>query len=138
MKRSAPLARRSRLRSGKPPARRTRIRPVNARRRGRAFARNFHSAERVQAVQAMPCALSGQPGPCHNAHIRSRGAGGRWYDVIPLAPEVHRAFDEHRRDTLRAYGVTISELQCRARELARQHKDRYGLPEGVPDVPEDE
>ena len=108
MKRSAPLA--------TPKARkpRTRRRKSNAKRKAERFKAQFLSAERVLWMQSKQCAVVTHGGwlaevraPCggrtHNAHVKSRGAGGTWRGVVPLCAYHHaeqhslgiREFQDH-------------------------------------------
>ena len=58
------------------------------------FKRNFHSALRVAWIRGLPCEVTGeQKGECVNAHMKSRGAGGTWRDIVPLSWECHQDFD---------------------------------------------
>jgi hypothetical protein len=58
------------------------------------FTRNFHSALRVAWIRGLPCEVTGEhKGECVNAHMKSRGAGGTWRDIVPLSWECHQDFD---------------------------------------------
>ena len=82
--------RRSPLPPGEPPKRKTPIKRTNRRRKAKRFVDGFGSPERVAWIQAMPCAACGAiPSEC--AHVRSRGAGGGWADIVPLCAPCHRA-----------------------------------------------
>ena len=72
MKRSAPLRRSGRLKAR------------NAARRKREFARCYHSAERVEFVKALPCAVC-YCTPSENAHTTGGGAS-RKADYTTIAP----------------------------------------------------
>lgn len=68
------------------------IRPRNHKRRNRLWEVQFGSAEFVAWMKAQPCAVCGERGPCHVSHsAKSRGAGGRWTDTIPLCVTCHAA-----------------------------------------------
>ena len=101
MKRGKPLTRRFSLRSSvttemrksrKPIARKTVVKPRNAKRKAAEFARCFHSAERVEWIKSLPCCVSGIRGDIENVHVRGDGAGRRagfaW--IVPMARELHR------------------------------------------------
>lgn len=68
-------------------------------RRARLFERTFHSEERVIFIKSLPCEVTGKVSttPCSspvvNAHMKSRGAGGTYRDIVPLSWEVHLDFD---------------------------------------------
>ena len=58
------------------------------------FKRNFHSALRVAWIRGLPCDVTREhKGECVNAHMKSRGAGGTWRDIVPLSWECHQDFD---------------------------------------------
>jgi len=58
------------------------------------FARHFGSLQRVEFIRSLPCEVTGSTALIHNAHTRSRGAGGTYRDIVPLQWRVHRDFDE--------------------------------------------
>ena len=59
------------------------------------FARHYGSLGRVRFIRSLPCEVTGQCSEAvHNAHTRSRGAGGTYRDIVPLQWLVHRDFDE--------------------------------------------
>jgi len=61
----------------------------------RLFKRNFHSQERVRFIKSLPCEVTGRSSETVvNAHMKSRGAGGTYRDIVPLQWRVHRHFDE--------------------------------------------
>lgn len=49
---------------------------------------HFHSVQRVLFVQSLPCVVCGYL-PSQNAHVKSRGAGGGYTDIIPLCYTHH-------------------------------------------------
>ena len=53
--------------------------------------RAYHSQERVDWIQAMPCIACGA-GPCENHHTRGGGVGRKadWETVVPLCAGCHR------------------------------------------------
>lgn len=85
-------------RGGKP-------RPTNPARRKKAFARAYHSKERVAFVKSLGCvyctAISpffgiATAGTSHNAHTEGGGMGrkGPYTSIIPLCASHHRCYDE--------------------------------------------
>ena len=72
----------------KPLRRRTKLRPVNPERAAKAKAACF--GPQAALARTMPCANCDAPGPSQAAHVRSRGAGGKDEDVIPLCAKCHR------------------------------------------------
>tara|TARA_R110000824_G_scaffold157971_2_gene331513 strand:- start:3257 stop:3628 length:372 start_codon:yes stop_codon:yes gene_type:complete len=57
------------------------------------LARQFHSPQRIEWIRSLPCEMTGVRGGIHNAHMKSRGAGGTWHDIVPLNHQVHNDFD---------------------------------------------
>jgi hypothetical protein len=75
------------------------------------FARTFHSQERVEWIRDLPCALTGLEGQSHNAHMKSRGSGGTYKDIVPLSFRGHRDYDELGEEDFEArYGRTKYKL----------------------------
>ena len=63
-------------------------------RRARLFEKNFHSEERVLFIKSLPCEVTGRLSDAVvNAHMKSRGAGGTYRDIVPLSWDVHHDFD---------------------------------------------
>ncbi len=62
------------------------------------FRRQFHSAGRIDWFKNQPSEISGRVDPqrMHNCHMRSRGAGGTYKDIVPLL-----AIEHHDLDTMR-------------------------------------
>jgi hypothetical protein len=81
--------RRSRLRPGDPPRRRSRIRARNPERHALAWARQFGSGRRVEAIQRQPCVVPGCKGRSQNCHTYSRRTA-TWRDVFPACHAHHR------------------------------------------------
>jgi hypothetical protein len=65
-----------------------------AKRRKERFKKHFHSEERVEFFRGLPCELTGKLCSIHNAHMKSRGAGGTYGDIVPLHFLAHKDFDE--------------------------------------------
>lgn len=89
----SPLAPSGRISRKEPIARRTRVRTRNVKRHERNWKRAYHSPERVAWVQAQPCTVTGEPGPCVNAHTFTGGTGlkAEYTTIIPVLDSVHRA-----------------------------------------------
>ena len=85
-------------------------------RRARLFERNFHSEERVRFIGCLPCEVTGRGFlKRENAHMKSRGAGGTYKDIVPLYSIVHRDFDEMPESKFRErYGRTKQSIRDRA------------------------
>ena len=63
-------------------------------RRAERFAKQFHSQERVRFIKSLPCEVKKLPSAgVQNAHMKSRGAGGTYKDIVPLDWDVHHDFD---------------------------------------------
>jgi len=72
---------------------RLRARTPSARRKA-IFKRNFHSVERVKFMRSQPCEVTKiESDTVQNAHMRTRGSGGTYLDIVPLSFEVHMDFD---------------------------------------------
>jgi hypothetical protein len=88
-------------RSTKPIARHARLRPINPERRAKLFKKHYDSKEYVEHLHAMPCAICGEYGWTEAAHTKSRGAGGKASDLVPLCGNhlgmvgCHQLFDSH-------------------------------------------
>ena len=68
----------------------TKVKARNPERLARLWKMQFGSAEFVAFTRMQPSAVSGERGPCECCHVKSRGAGGRWTDIIPMTPAEHR------------------------------------------------
>lgn len=64
---------------------RSAVKPRNAARKRREFARAYGSRERVEWVKSLPCAACGVVGFSENAHVASGGAG-RKADASQIVP----------------------------------------------------
>ena len=65
-----------------------------AERRKERFEKQFHSEQRIYFFRSLPCELTGGVNQIHNAHMKSRGAGGTYKDIVPLGIWAHKDFDE--------------------------------------------
>lgn len=95
---------------------RSRPNPRNPQRRQKNFARAYHSSERVQWVQRLPCSLCGR-GPSENAHTETGGMGRKadYTSIVPLCSPHHRSLHDHgvapaTRTYLREEAVRINAL----------------------------
>ena len=121
MRRRAPIQRKTRLRGTAGLSRRTRLRAFNPERRQREFARAFGSRERVEWMQAQPCATCGAKPPSEVSHVRSRGAGGGPDDTIPQCRRCHRRLHALGIRTFGArFGVDLEQLVARYASNWRQ------------------
>lgn len=72
----------------------SRIRPVNPKRKRRLHRRNF--GPHADKIREMRCAICGMPGPSDPAHTVGRkmgGCGGSAKDLVPLCRNCHRLLD---------------------------------------------
>lgn len=103
MKRSA-LARRTPLRE------KTRLRPVNPRRRAKLRVKDF--GHRARWLMDMPCCVPGcslHSGPPH--HVKTRGAGGTKRNQVPICWEHHMEIHSLGKTSFeRKYGLNLTEL----------------------------
>src|SRR5690606_1527017 len=103
--------------------RKSRVNPVNRKRRAREFARCYGSPERVIAMKFRPCDGCGRvpspDAPNENAHTEGGGAGRKagWETLVTLCPECHRlwhylgsteAFDGWKGTNLRATAARLA------------------------------
>lgn len=86
-----PCCGRSLCSCGEPPKlAKSRINPVNKPRRAKLFSEAFESEERVEWYRHQFCVVPGcDEGPCHVAHVKSRGAGGTADDAVPMCAAHH-------------------------------------------------
>lgn len=85
--RKAPLRTKAPLKSAKP------VRPVNPERKARRFMEAYHSEAYVEFIHAQPCVVIGCDGrDIEASHIRSRGAGGKWDEIVPMCAAHHAEF----------------------------------------------
>ena len=89
------------------------------------FARHFHSQKRVEWVRDLPCALTGLEGQSHNAHMKSRGSGGTYRDIVPLSFGAHRDYDELDKVQFSAkYGTSKERVRERAADYQQLWENR--------------
>lgn len=116
------------------PMRRTRINPVNEKRKRQQYERNFKGPyagyDHAARMRLMGCAVPQCKGHTEAAHQTARGMGGAkgsWRDLVPLCVEHHDEFDHvlANRPALfkEKYGI---DLVAMAVHLARCADDRYG------------
>lgn len=80
------------------------LRKRNPKRRARLFAEDFHSKDFVEWIHGWACANCGITGYSEAAHTRSRGAGGKASDIIPLCGNhhgiegCHSKYDRHAEE----------------------------------------
>lgn len=79
------IERKTRMNRGAGPTRKTRINPINTKRKKKEFARTYDSVEYVRWLHQFPCEVCGVPGWTQAAHTKGDGAG-RKADVEWCAP----------------------------------------------------
>lgn len=88
------------------------VKPINRKRRAKLFSEGFESEERVEWYRHQFCVVPGcDEGPCHVAHVKSRGAGGKADDAVPLCTKHHS--ESHDIGILtfqRKYGIDLPAL----------------------------
>lgn len=123
------LQRRSWMRRGKPPQRKTWINRVNRERRAKLYARNFgEGGERGEVVRSMACLARGDgrcSGPIEAAHVVARGMGGcnsSSRQLVPLCRGHHREQGDRGIRTFEArHGL---DLDAEARRVAEVVDER--------------
>lgn len=102
--------------------RRTPLRQRNSSRKADAYARDF--GEEAEAVRGMPCLACGLT-PSDPAHVRSRGAGGGRFDIVPLCRAHHQEQHQHGIQTFAArHGL---DLRAKADHIAAAHVAPLGI-----------
>lgn len=128
MKRSAPLIRRAPLKAHTPLARRAGVRKVNPKRKAERFAAAYHSEAFCAWVRGLGCVVDGcRSDKIHVAHVRSRGAGGRWSDTVALCVDHHDTL--HRvgiRSFEQATGLDLADLAAVTAMRWRQYSQTEG------------
>jgi len=114
------------------------IKRRNEARRARLFAKQFGSVARVEAINALACYCCRREG-AENAHIKSRGAGGTWRDVVDLGIRCHRTAPDslHNCGSIEAFEAAHPwvDLRARAAFLAEfLSPDRLSTPTSTSEV----
>ena len=80
------------------------------------FKKHWHSEERIAWIRTLPCELTCKRISIHNAHMKSRGAGGTYKDIVPLQFLAHKDFDELPNEKFeKKYGRTKQSVRDRAK-----------------------
>jgi hypothetical protein len=124
MKRS-PMPQRSKPMSrGKALARSGRLSPRNRTRSTAARAQDF--GEEAATVRLLPCTVLGCcVSPCQPAHVKSRGAGGGRFDIVPLCHDHHR--EQHRVGIKTFAAKHALDLRAEADRIALAHSEPLGI-----------
>lgn len=84
-RRSKPLA------PGAPPERKQRVKPVNRERRSLYSEKHYGTEDFRAWFYGLSCVVPGcEAASVEMAHVKSRGAGGTWQDVVPKCHAHHR------------------------------------------------
>lgn len=114
------MIRRSPLRRGRP------LRRINP---GRAAARRRRDfGPQAEWAVDQPCAVCGEPAPSEPSHVRSRGAGGRAADIVPMCHRCHTHWHLGRLEQQRTDLEALARARARTWEgLAPEARRRYEL-----------
>lgn len=77
------------LKRGKSQLKRTRIKPVNSKRKAKLRAEQFGEDGKREWIIGLPCIVCGRS-PSEPAHAKSRGAGGTSEHLLPMCHRHHR------------------------------------------------
>lgn len=141
--RHKPVRRKTSLRPKTPnPLKRGRIKPTNPKRKAKAFAKAYHSEERVEFIRTLPCAVDWCDATrSDNAHIAGAGAGLKagYVLVIALCRAHHTRLDTHpegRRGFEQEYGLNLPQIaQTTHAAWLKYAAMAYPLLETAPDAP---
>ena len=92
-------------------------------RKADAFARSFHSDQRVKFVQSLPCRVCGSV-PSENAHTQGGGTGrkGPYQSIIPLCPRHHQEAHQHGHKTFATrHGINLEALAAQVEGMWARH-----------------
>lgn len=120
MRRRKPLARQPMKRAQSAAAKaRKPLRQRNPARRARLLAEQFGA--QAQRCRESACCVCGAPPPSDPAHVRSRGAGGKDADTVPLCRSCH---DEQHRVGIASFSEWHGiDLAAHAAQLAEELGD---------------
>jgi hypothetical protein len=125
MKRTEMPARKKPMARGKGLARSRRsIAPRNRKRSTAALDQDF--GEEAKTVRALPCLVAGCcVTPVEPAHVKSRGAGGGRFDIVPLCHAHHR--EQHSRGIRTFAKIYGFDLRLEADRVALEHSEPLGI-----------
>lgn len=116
--RRSELKRRTRLKNGPPPERRT---PIRKRNRKRAEKRREAAfGTKADWIRGLPCVCCGLPAPSDPHHVISRGAGGDSRHLVPLSRICHTELHTVGRTTFeRRRGLNLTDAAEKLHEQWR-------------------
>ncbi len=125
MKRTEMPARKKPMARGKGLTRSPRsIAPKNRKRSAAALDQDF--GEEAKTVRALPCLAAGcNACPSEPAHVKSRGAGGGRFDIVPLCHAHHR--EQHSRGVRTFAKIYGLDLRAEADRIALEHSEPLGI-----------
>jgi len=131
------LMRRTPLRPGKPLRRKTRLNPVNTKRRQSEVERAYGEVAYRVWGSMQPCCACGrvptQSSPNHNAHIKPRGeppsgmgrkAGKEW--LVTLCSDCHEQYHKHGEKAFELHHKIDLDLMAAARWCRWRERDGQG------------
>ena len=100
------------------------MKPRNPARRSRLYAAQFTGPfpgyDHAEAIRAMPCSACSACAPSEPHHVKSRGAGGKWSDMVPLCSDCHRRVHQHGRGRFELWsGVNLARWASILADAAR-------------------
>jgi hypothetical protein len=85
------------------------------------FRKHFFSKHRAKFMKDQKCEVTGELN-CVNAHMKSRGAGGGYRDIVPLSWACHTDFDTMSNEKFeKKYGRTKASV----RKMASYYSDLW-------------
>ena len=98
--------------------------PVNPERKAKLFAKQFGEGGRYAAwIRSRPCAACGRRDTLQAHHVRSRGAGGTWSDLVPLCSEHHAFAHAHGSRALELWwNINLEELAAMHVQIAMEER----------------
>lgn len=114
------------LKPGKPPERKTRINPVNRKRKRERYEAAYGEGGEYGAwIRTLPCLLAHTgrcEGPMRAAHCaRTRGAGGDWSDIVPMCQLHDQRWEQGRTTFWDLTGIDVAAVAAR---LADEYANR--------------
>lgn len=120
---------RSELKRGKPPVRRTELKKVNRKRRARLYERNFGDyAADVRADRCLGCGANPPSDPAHAIGRKGGGCGGDKRVLVPLCKDrflrrgCHSLFDTDIEAFTKRTGLTREDVIAMAAERWGHHQ----------------
>ena len=91
------------------------------------WAKQYGSEAYIRYIKTLPCCGCGRQSDIEASHVRSRGAGGKWYHIVPKCYDCHQrvwhGLNAGRDTFCTRFGWTIQGLMDYAQELADKGRD---------------